>query len=96
MIEKKIATAQVAKADSTLEKYDINKLSLFIKRTLSDLGETYKRSTVPQIKALLGSIFPSGITYNYDGTLNHQINPMYQGIFNFDTQGVAYGDPTGN
>ena len=96
LLEKKMAKAQVAKADSTLEKYDINKLSGFIKETLSDLGETYKRSTVPQIKALLGSIFPSGITYNHDGTLNHQINPMYQAIFAFDTQGVSYGDPTGN
>ena len=96
LIEKKMTTAQVAKSDSTLEKYDIDKLSAFIKKTLSDLGATYKRSTVPQVKALIGSIFPSGLTYNYDGTLNHEINPMYQAIFNFDTQSVAHGDPTGN
>lgn len=93
LIDKNIAKAYVAKADSTLEKYDIHKLSDFIKETLSDLGATYKRSTVPQIKALLGSIFPSGLTYSFDGTLNHKINPMYQAIFNFDTQGVAFGDP---
>ena len=96
LIEKKMTTAQVAKSDSTLEKYDIHKLADFIKETLSDLGATYKRSTVLQVKALIGSIFPSGLTYNYDGTLNHEINPMYQAIFNFDTQGVAHGDPTGN
>lgn len=94
LLEQKLEQAHTVKSDSALEKYDINKLSDFIKETLSDLGETYKRSTVPQIKALIGSIFPDGITCNQDGTLNHTINPMYQAIFNFDTQGVALGDPT--
>jgi site-specific DNA recombinase len=94
LIEKKLTTAEVAKSDATLEKYDIYKLTYFIKKTLSDLGETYKKSTVPQAKALLGSIFPSGLSYNQDGTLNHQINPMYQAILNFETASVSYGDPT--
>lgn len=93
LLEKKIATAQVAKSDSNLEQYDIHKLSTFIKKTLTDLGETYQRSTVPQVKALLGSIFPSGISVNVDGTLNHTINTMYQAIFAYDTRGVTYGDP---
>lgn len=96
LIEKKLQKAHVAKANSTLEKYDINKITVFVRDTLSDLGATYRRSTVPQVKALLGSIFPSGIQYNNDGTLNHEINPMYQAIFNFDTTGVVFGDPTGN
>lgn len=96
LIEQKLEKAHIAKSNSTLDKYDINKLSDFIKETLSDLGETYKKSTVPQIKALISSIFSSGISCNQDGTLNFEINPMYQAIFNFDTQGVAYGDPTGN
>ena len=96
LIEKKMTVAQVAKADSTLEKYDINKLSEFIRSTLSDLGETYKRSTIPQVKALFGSIFPDGITYSHDGTLNHQINPMYRAIFALDTQGVPFGEPYGS
>lgn len=96
LIEKKLQKAHVAKSNSTLEKYDIQKLTEFIKETLSDLGATYKRSTVPQVKALLGSIFPSGIQYSNDGTLNHEINPMYQAIFNYDTLGVVFGDPTEN
>ena len=95
LIDKKMTKAQVAKADSTLEKYDINKIIAFVKSTLTDLGETYKRSTVPQVKALLGSIFTSGLSYNENGTLNHEINPMYQAIFNFGTEAVAYGDPNG-
>ncbi len=96
LIENKLQKAHVAKADSTLEKYDINKLTAFIKETLSDLGATYKKSTVPQIKALFGSIFPKGVTYDFNGTLNPEINPMYQSLFNFNTQGVALGDPTEN
>ena len=96
LLEQKLEQAHTAKSDSALEKYDINKLSDFIKETLSDLGATYQRSTVPQIKALIGSILPDGLTCNQDGTLNHVINPMYQAIFSFDTQGVALGDPTGN
>jgi len=62
MLEKKMTAAQVAKSDSTLEKYDIEKLSKFIKRTLSDLGETYKRSTVPPDKSIDWFNLSSGIT----------------------------------
>lgn len=94
LLEQKLEQAHTAKDNSTLDKYDINKLSDFIKVTLGDLGETYRRSTVPQIKALIGSIFTDGLTCNQDGTLNHTINPMYQAIFNFDTQGVPLGDGT--
>jgi DNA invertase Pin-like site-specific DNA recombinase len=90
-IEKKIAKAEVAKADSTLEKYDINKLTNFMKETLSDLGETYKRSGVAQTRALLGSIFPNGLSWSYDGTLNYEISPMYQAIMNFGATGVPFG-----
>ena len=96
LIDKKMTVAQTAKSDTMLEKYDIHKLADFIKATLSDLGATYKKSTVPQVRALIGSIFPSGLSYNYDGTLNHEINPMYQAIFNFDVGRVAYCDPTEN
>jgi len=93
LIENKLQKAHVAKADSTLEKYDINKLTAFIKETLSDLGATYKKSTVPQIKALFGSIFPKDVTCDFNGTLNPEINPMYQSLFKFNTQGVTLGDP---
>ncbi len=90
-LEKKMAKAQVAKADSTLEKYDINKLTDFIKETVTDFGETYKRSSVTQIKALLGSIFPNGLSWNYNSTLNYEISPIYQAIMDFGTSGVPFG-----
>lgn len=95
-LEKKIAKAQVAKADSTLEKYDINKLTAFMKDLLTDLGETYKKSTITQAKALIGSIFPSGLAWNYNGRLNHQISPIYQTILDFDGRRVPFGVTDGN
>jgi hypothetical protein len=96
LLEKQLAAAQVAKSNTTLQKYDIQKLTAFICTTLSDLGETYKRSSVSQIQALLGSIFPSGISLNQNGTLNHEINSMYQWIFDFEKACVASGDPMRN
>lgn len=96
LLEKKMIAASMVKSTVSLERYNIERLTNFVNTTLSNLGETYKRSTVPQIKALLGSIFPSGISINFDGTLNHEINPMYQTIFAFADQGLSFGDPMGN
>ena len=58
---------------------------------LADSGEAYKRSTVSQIKVLLGSIFPSGIAWSEKGTLNHQISPIYQAIHDFDKGAIPSG-----
>jgi len=38
-----------------------NKVTAFMKTLLADLGETYKRSRITQLKVLLGSMFPTGI-----------------------------------
>jgi hypothetical protein len=43
------------------------------------------------LKVLLGLIFPSGLSWNYDGTLNHTINPIYQLIFLFLNKGIRSG-----
>jgi site-specific DNA recombinase len=90
-LEKKMAKAQTAKADATLERYDIKKLTKFIRKILEDLGKTYRKSDVTQIKALLGSIFLSGLEWNYDGTLNHEISPIYSQINDFCGPSVPYG-----
>lgn len=87
IVEDKMLKAQIAKHDENFEKYDINKLTDFIKTLLADLGEAYQRSEISQKKALLGSIFPSGITWSYSGTLNHEIRSIYQCI-NGTTKGV--------
>ena len=95
MLEDKIVRAQIAKDDSILEKYNIDAVTAFIKTLLVDLGEAYKRSSTNQVKVLLGSIFPSGLAWNYNGTLNHKISPIYQAILQFDNQAIPLGERPG-
>lgn len=88
VLEEKIIKAQVAKDDSTIDKYDVNEVISFLKTRLADLGETYKRSNLAQIKVLLGSIFLSGLAWSNEGTLNHTISPLYQYIRTFSNESV--------
>jgi len=57
----------------------------------ADTGETHKRSTFSQAKVLLGSIFPSGMTWNYNGTLNPKISPIFQYIQHFGDGAIPSG-----
>ena len=96
MIESKITKAQIAKDDAMLDRYNIDAVTSFIKTLLADLGETYKRSSISQLKTLLGSMFPSGLAWNYNGTLKHKISPIYQYILDVDRQSVPFGAPGGS
>jgi hypothetical protein len=95
---KEIIKAQIIKEDSVIEKYNIDKITSFMRTLLVDQGEAYKRSKITQAKVLIGSIFPSGLSWNYNGTFNHKISPIYQSIFSFrDTaipSGAGYGSRT--
>lgn len=91
MIEDKMTRAQIAKEDAVINKYSNEKVISFIKTLLADLGETYKRCTISQLKVLLGSIFPLGIAWDYNDTLNPSISPIYQAIRDFGTHGVPSG-----
>lgn len=88
-LEEKMTKVQIVKDDATVDKYNIDAVTSFIKTLLADLGETYRRSNISQLKVLLGSIFPTGLAWNYDGTLNHQISPLYQAIRVFNKTGVS-------
>lgn len=89
IIEDQMIQAQISKDDETMDKYNIEAVTTFIKTILADLGETYKRSSISQNKVLIGSMFPSGLAWNYNGTLNHQISPIYQSIINFSETSVS-------
>ena len=91
IIEDKLIRAQIVKEDSIIDNYNIDKITDFMRTMLADLGETYKKSSLSQIKVLLGSIFPSGLTWNYNGTLNHTINPIYQAISTITNGDVPSG-----
>ena len=96
IIEDKMTKAQITKDDSIIDKYNINAITSFIKTLLVDLGETYRRSNLSQARVLLGSIFPYGISWSYDGTLNHKISPIYQSIRTFDRGVIPLSTPGGN
>ncbi len=87
-IEDKMLQAQIAKDDATIDKYNIDAVTTFMKTLLADLGETYKRSNIFELKVLLGSIFPLGVAWNYNGTLNQKISPLYQSIRTFKDNAV--------
>lgn len=91
ILEEKLTRAMIVKDDSMLDKYNIDAVTTFIKTLLADLGETYKRSTIPQLKVMLGSVFPSGVSWNYDGTLNTTISPLYQSIRRIENNSVPFG-----
>lgn len=90
LIEDKMLKAHIAKEDSTLEKYNIDAVTSFMKTLLADLGETYKRSNPNQVKVLLSSIFPSGLAWSYNGTLNTEISPLYKDIVCVDDQHFSF------
>ena len=98
MIEEQMIKAQVVNEDATMEKYNIDKVTSFIRTLLADLGETYKRSSVGQLKVVISSVFTNGVAWNYNGTLNYTISPLYQAIrtFSGDTapSGAGEGDRT--
>ncbi len=96
MIEDRMITAQIAKEDSTLDKYNIDAVTSFIRTLLADLGETYKRSSIGQLKVLLGSMYPHGVAWDYTDTLNPSISPLYQYIQCFSEASVPFGAGKGN
>lgn len=95
ILEEKMLSAQIAKDDSVIEKYDIDAITSFIKTRLADLGETYKRSNLSQIKVLLGSVFPSGLAMDTMGTPKYKINSIYQSIFDENDGGIPPGGSGG-
>lgn len=93
IIEDKMIRAQIVKDDVTLDKYNIEAITSFIKTLLSDLGETYRRSSIPQLKVLFSSMFTTGLAWSYNDTLNYTISPIYQSIRTFKRTAVPSGAP---
>ncbi|MCL5090927.1 MAG: hypothetical protein M1514_02885, partial [Patescibacteria group bacterium] len=62
-----------------------------IKMILADLGEAYKKASIPQLKVLLGLVFPYGMNWDYNDTLDPKISPLLQAIRDFSTLSVPLG-----
>ncbi len=95
LIEEKIKDLHVLKESSQLQKYTLEDTVAFINEKLADLSATYDDSLLEEKKALLGSIFPSGMAWNYPGISNRDIGAMYQSIRAFANGDVHVGDPMG-
>jgi site-specific DNA recombinase len=78
--------------DTTLfTKYNLEQTATFIEEKLSDLKGTYTDASLEQKKALLGSIFPTGMAWEYPGISNRNIGPIYQDILHFTNHPVSFG-----
>ncbi len=95
IIEEKIKDARTVQDASLLSKYTLEETVSFITDKFADLGATYTDSLSEEQKALLGSIFPSGMAWNYPGISNRDIGPMYQSIRAFADQRHHAGEPAG-
>ena len=96
LIEEQLITVQISKDDTVLTKYNLESIVTFMKEKFANLGETYQESDLSQIRVLLGSIFPPGMTWSYPSYSNTEISPLFQYIQRFDTMSIPFGDPTGN
>lgn len=96
LIEEQIITVQISKDDTVLAKYNLESIVTFMKEKFENLGETYQESDLSQIRVLLGSIFPSGMTWSYPGYSNTEISPLFQYVQRFDTMSIPFGDATGS
>lgn len=94
LIEDRLISAIASKDDILLEKYDINAITKFIEDKFTNVVKTYLTSSLNQKRVLLGSISPSGFTWEYPGCSNRGISPLYQPILNVETAGVPFGDPS--
>ena len=96
LIEEKIKDLHAVKDNSQLQKYTLEDTVNFVSEKFSDLGKTYDHASSEEKKALLGSIFPSGMAWNYPGISNRDIGLMYQSILSFTGVGGHVGVPSRN
>ncbi len=92
ILEKKIKEVNITKDESLIDKYNIQAITDFILDKFKNLAATYDEVDcgIEQKRALVCSIFPLGLLWNYPGYSNTQISPYYQAIRELDSSGVSY------
>ncbi len=91
LVEKKIQARAVANNDEILEKYNLEKITEFVKDKLGNLVQTYTDSELQEKRTLLGSIFPSGLVWGGNGYSNLQISQFYSQISAFENISGSLG-----
>ena len=80
LIEDRIIAATVAIKDHIIPRYELEEAVDFAIALFSNLVKAYQFSLPAQQKALLCSIYPSGLVWNYPEISNTEISPYYQAI----------------
>lgn len=91
MVEGKVKDIQYTKNDELIEKYNLEKIILFVKAKFLNLPETYRNSDLGQKRVLLGSIFSSGLVYTGNSYLNPTISQYYSAISDLSGPSVCFG-----
>ena len=91
ILEEKIATVQVAKDETVIEKYNLEAITKFIETKFTDIEKTYNEADLERKRVLLCSIFPQGLRWSYPGYSNTQISPFYRCFLNVQTESVTIG-----
>ena len=92
IIEAKIKAAYASKEDELITKYDIDKITAFLKEKLSNLADTFIDSNLSELRCLLGTIFLSGLTWGYPQYSDCRISPLYQGIRDAENNMFSFGE----
>ena len=105
MIEGKIKGIQFTKNDDLIDKYDLEPITKFVETKLTNLPKTFETSIkkdpepdLGQIRMLLCSIFPSGMSYSRNGYSNTEISQFYRAILDLQPNNsdlVSLGGETG-
>lgn len=89
LIEEKIAAIHVTQNDELVQKYNLEAIVKFMLEKFANLGATYQMSDISQIRVLISSITPTGLTWSYPGLSNSQISLIYQSIRVFEHEGLG-------
>ena len=95
-LDDRILACNIVKNDDLISQYDIESICGFIKALLIDLPKAYEVSDWGQKRALIGSIFPSGLVFEEGKLLNHDISPLFRVIEDIseDTVTLSRGSRT--
>ena len=80
MIESRLIAATTAVHDHMIPRYQLEEAVNFAVALFSDPARAYQFAEPHQKKALLCSMYPSGLVWNYPGISNTEISPLYTAI----------------
>ena len=97
-IDKDVKALEMVLGRTIYDQYTYEEVAKFMREKFSDLGTTYLKSNPGEARVLLGSICPTGLSWQYSGLSNQQFSPEYQAILDVRTDdfalSTAYGSRT--